>query len=86
MAAFAHDAAMSDVHTQQNSRWTGMTSNLLHVRADVASTIEYCMISAEASMCVLRCSLSIYVLHSINGNRFQQAYIALRCAQYKILA
>ena len=82
----AHDAAMSDVHTQQKSRCTGMTSNFLHVPVNVASTIEYYMISAEASMCILRCNLSTYILHSINGNRFQQAYIALRCAVYKTLA
>jgi len=43
-----HDGAMSDVHTQQKSRSTGLTSNLLHVPINIARTIEYCMMSAEA--------------------------------------
>lgn len=77
---------MSHVHMQQKSRWTGLTSKLLHVPVNVASTRHTAMISAEAPMCILRCNLKIYILHSVNGSGLQQTYIALRCAQNKTLA
>lgn len=81
--SFARDAAVSDVQMQHKSRWTGLTSNLLHVPVNVASTIEYCMILAEASMRVLRRNLLMHILHSINNNRIQQTWTTLRCAQYR---
>ncbi len=49
-ANLTHDAAMSDVHTQQKRRWTGLTSDLPHIPVIVANTIQHSVLSAETPM------------------------------------
>lgn len=67
----AHDAATSDVHTLQKSRWTGLMLSLLRIPVIVANTTAHSVSSAKTAMRALRCNPWKRVSNNINGNRHE---------------